>query len=63
MTPHDILAVALTKIWHIVHVPTKKTNHRGAVDHYQADFDAIRKIIEDTRLPQVTDFDAQEIEK
>ena len=54
MTPHDRLAMALTKIWHIVHTPTKKTSHRTAQDHFQADFDAIRKIIEDTRIPQAT---------
>ncbi len=36
---------ALDDIWKIVHTPTKKTNHRSAEDHFQADFDAIRRII------------------
>jgi hypothetical protein len=49
MTPHDKLAIALHKIWQIVHTPTSKTSHRAAQDHYQSDFDAIRKIIEETR--------------
>lgn len=36
---------ALDSIWKVVHTPTKHTNHRTAADHYQADFDAIRKIV------------------
>jgi hypothetical protein len=36
---------ALERIWAIVHNPSKKTNHKGAIDHYQADFDEIRKQI------------------
>lgn len=35
---------ALESIWKIVHTPTKDTRHRSASDHFQADFDAIRKI-------------------
>jgi hypothetical protein len=41
ITKHE----ALRAIWKIVHTPTKETRHRSAPDHYQADFDAIRKII------------------
>lgn len=52
MTPHDRLAIALHKIWQIVHTPSKATSHRTAQDHFMADFDAIRKIIADTRIPQ-----------
>lgn len=36
---------ALTAIWKIVHTPTKDTRHRSADDHFQADFDSVRKII------------------
>jgi hypothetical protein len=36
---------ALNAIWKIVHTPTKDTRHRSADDHFQADFDSIRKII------------------
>lgn len=36
---------ALERIWDIVHIPYKKTNHKGVADHYQADFDEIRKAI------------------
>ena len=52
MTPHDRLATALHKIWQIVHTPTNQTRHRTSTDHFQSDFDAIRKIILDTRTPQ-----------
>lgn len=37
---------ALEDIWRIVHTPTKKTPHKGAGDHYAADFDAIRRRIQ-----------------
>jgi hypothetical protein len=37
---------ALEEIWALVHVPTKHTAHRKADEHYAADFDAIRKIID-----------------
>lgn len=40
---------ALDAIWKIVHTPTRDTPHRKAQDHFQADFDAIRKIILETR--------------
>ncbi len=36
---------ALEEIWAIVHIPTKKTNHKEAGDHYASDFDKIRKLI------------------
>jgi hypothetical protein len=35
----------LREIGEIVRTPTKATRHRTAQDHYQADFDAIRKIV------------------
>lgn len=35
----------LREIGEIVRVPTKATRHRTAQDHFQADFDAIRKIV------------------
>lgn len=35
----------LREIGEIVRVPTKATRHRTAKDHFQADFDAIRKIV------------------
>jgi len=35
----------LREIGKIVHTPTKATRHRTPQDHYQADFDAIRKIV------------------
>jgi hypothetical protein len=35
---------ALGEIWKIVHTPTKNTKHKGASDHFAADFDAIRRI-------------------
>lgn len=57
MTKHDRLAIALHKIWQIVHTPTNETRHRSAADHFQADFDAIRKIILDTRSPQESSSD------
>ena len=34
----------LNRINEIVHVPTKATSFRSADNHYQADFDAIRKL-------------------
>lgn len=46
------LVAALDAIWKIVHTPTKLTRHRTADDHFQADFDSIRKIIADTCIPQ-----------
>lgn len=36
---------ALEKIWDIVHTPSKKTPHKSAGDHFQADFDEIRNTI------------------
>lgn len=45
---------ALDAIWKIVHTPTKLTRHRMAKDHFQADFDSIRKIIADARSPHDT---------
>lgn len=36
---------ALREIDRIVRVPTKKTAHKTARDHFMADFDAIRRII------------------
>lgn len=36
---------ALHEIWKIVHTPTKATKHKGAGDHFQTDFDAIRRIV------------------
>lgn len=36
---------ALERIWKIVHTPSSATNHKGATDHFMADFEAIRKII------------------
>lgn len=47
VTFHDLLD-ALSEIEKIVHRPTSKTSHRSADDHYQADFDAIRRICADT---------------
>lgn len=41
------LESALEQIHKIVYTPTSKTKHRTAQDHYQADFDAIRKICEE----------------
>jgi hypothetical protein len=35
----------LREIGEIVRTPTKKTRHRTAKDHFQADFDAIRRIV------------------
>jgi hypothetical protein len=35
----------LREIGEIVRTPTSATAHRRAQDHYQADFDAIRKIV------------------
>ncbi len=40
------LVLALEEIYQIVHVPTRDTKHKHANDHYGADFDKIRKIIE-----------------
>jgi hypothetical protein len=37
---------ALRKIRKIVHTPTRDTPYRHANDHFQADFDAIRKIVD-----------------
>ena len=37
---------ALEDIRKIVHTPTSKTSYRTAQDHYAADFDDIRKIID-----------------
>jgi hypothetical protein len=51
MTPTE----ALDEIWRIVHVPTSKTSYRTASDHFQADFDRIRKIIEDAKRPSGVD--------
>lgn len=35
----------LREIGEIVRTPTKATRHKTAQDHFQADFDAIRKIV------------------
>jgi hypothetical protein len=35
----------LREIGDIVRIPTKATPYRSARDHFQADFDAIRKIV------------------
>lgn len=35
----------LREIGEIVRTPTKATRHRTANDHFQSDFDAIRKIV------------------
>jgi hypothetical protein len=51
VTPAHLLAVivrrelALQRIWKIVHTRTKDTSHRGARDHFMADFDAIRAAV------------------
>lgn len=45
------LDMALNEIWNIVHTPTRDTKYRTAEQHFQADFDAIRKIIS-TALPR-----------
>lgn len=50
ITKHE----ALRAIWKIVHTPTKKTRHHSAQDHYQADFDAIRKIIRASGMSPAT---------
>lgn len=35
----------LREIGEIVRTPTSATRHRRAIDHYQSDFDAIRKVV------------------
>lgn len=35
----------LANIWRVVHTPSSKTAHKGAGDHYAADFDTIRNLI------------------
>lgn len=37
--------IALERIWKLVHTPTSKTRYSGASQHFQADFDEIRKIV------------------
>lgn len=40
----DKMQKALRDVNRIVRVPTSKTSHKSAQDHFQSDFDAIRKI-------------------
>lgn len=40
-----LLMAALREIHEIVHTPTKATKHKSANDHFQADFDAIRRVV------------------
>lgn len=51
-TAIERLEAAIQEIARIVHVPTKNTAHRTADRHYQADFDAIRKITSVVTRPQ-----------
>ena len=39
---------ALEAIWKIVHTRTRDTKHRTAQDHFMADFDNIRRVIQAT---------------
>lgn len=57
ITKHE----ALLQIWKIVHTPTKDTRHRSADDHYQADFDAIRKIIKASGMAPMPLHDRGEV--
>ena len=41
------LVDALEAVKQIVHTPTKKTMFKNPQDHFQSDFDRIRKIISD----------------
>lgn len=50
ITKHE----ALRQIWKIVHTPTRETSYKRATDHYQADFDAIRKIIRTSGMSTLT---------
>lgn len=47
MSTPEQMKEALMKIRAIVHTPTSKTAYKTAQDHYQADFDAIRKLCDE----------------